>query len=537
MPTNPHYGTYDSDLLQIDDGAGHDTIFGFDGNDTIHGVAGDDVVIGGADNDLIWGGTGDDDLSGDWSGISLDGGDNYLRPAGNDRIWGGDGDDRIDGDNGSDRLWGGAGSDILDAGRGDDTVYGDGGNDWLSAGYGSDLLYGGNGDDAFTISGFIPLGTDTAYGGAGDDDATFYGWGSGHFDGDTGTDTLTLYWYNPADDYYARTYVDMTGPSSVARATSDINGTLEVTFTNVEALHVQTSFGNDTIISGGGDDTISVQLGSNLVDAGGGDDTVSYLVTAANRLEGGDGSDTLVVGNLNHLVLDFDGSGAIATDGRGSVLAGFERFDVHGGFYADTVTLGGGDDAFSGHVGDDTVHGGAGVDRLDGNQNNDVLHGDDGDDRLLGGDHDDTLYGGGDDDRLIGGLNADVLYGGDGRDTLAGGLGADLMYGDAGADTFRFATPPEAGLAEDRIGDFTSGQDRLVFLQDILAGSPDTGHMTAADLTYGSVTAAQGQFVYVVAGTEGRLYWDADGTSVQDATLLVILMDAPSLAGTDIWIA
>ncbi len=535
MPPNPLYGTYDPDLLQIDDGAGHDTIFGFDGNDTIRGVAGDDVVLGGADNDLIWGGTGDDDLSGDWSRNSLDGGDNYLRPAGNDSIWGGDGDDLIDGNNGSDRLWGGAGSDILDAGRGDDTVYGDGGNDWLSAGYGSDLLYGGNGDDAFTISGFIPLGTDTAYGGAGDDVATFYGWGSGHFDGDTGTDTLTLYWQNPADDYHARTYVDMTGPGPVARATSDINGTLEVTFTNVEALHVQTSFGNDTIISGGGDDTISVHLGSNLVDAGGSDDIVSYLVTAANRLEGGDGSDTLVVGNLNHLVLDFDVSGATATDGFGSVLTGFERFEIYGGAYTDTAVLGGGADAFFGRHGADACYGGAGDDRLDGEQDRDQLYGGDDADWLTGGAAADMLDGGTGNDRLFGGRDADTLSGGEGRDTLFGGTGVDLLSGGGDADMFRFNTLPEADV--DSIADFASGIDRLVFRQDILAGSPDIGQMTAADLAFGTVTAALGQFLYVVAGTEGRLCWDADGTGAGDATLLVMLTGAPVLAGTDISIA
>ena len=61
--------------------------------------------------------------------------------------------------------------------------------------------------------------------------------------------------------------------------------------------------------------------------------------------------------------------------------------------------------------------------------------------------------------------------------------------------------------------------------------------MTAADLAFGTVTAAQGQFLYVVTGTEGRLYWDADGTGAGDATLLVMLTGAPVLAGTDISIA
>ena len=119
-------------------------------------------VDGGAGNDTITGGFGNDNLSG---------GDD------NDKMLGGGGDDQLFGDNGKDFLDGGAGSDALTGGAG---------NDVLTGGAGDDVATGGQGDDTFT-------------GGAGKDVLFYTSVLDGHdvfvgFDGNAagGQDTLDL---------------------------------------------------------------------------------------------------------------------------------------------------------------------------------------------------------------------------------------------------------------------------------------------------------------------------------------------------------
>jgi Ca2+-binding RTX toxin-like protein len=86
-------------LLEINGGAG---------NDTLEGTGGDDTLFGGRGNDLIYGGSGNDIVSGGH---------------GNDKLDGGDGDDIITGSYGNDGLTGGAtGADTFIGGAGRDTV-------------------------------------------------------------------------------------------------------------------------------------------------------------------------------------------------------------------------------------------------------------------------------------------------------------------------------------------------------------------------------------------------------------------------------
>jgi Ca2+-binding RTX toxin-like protein len=54
------------------------------------------------------------------------------------------------------------------------------------------------------------------------------------------------------------------------------------------------------------------------------------------------------------------------------------------------------------------------------------------------------------------------LNGGSGSDILDGGLGRDTLTGGGGADEFRFTTPASNNNF-DRITDFVSGTDKLVF--------------------------------------------------------------------------
>ena len=79
----------------------------------------------------------------------------------------------------------------------------------------------------------------------------------------------------------------------------------------------------------------------------------------------------------------------------------------------------------------------------------------------------------------------DTLYGGNSHDTLYGDEGDDELYGGEGSDTFIFGP----GDGEDRIEDFTLGQDRI----DLTQFSSISGF---ADLTiYGDGTAAVIHFI------------------------------------------
>lgn len=69
------------------------------------------------------------------------------------------------------------------------------------------------------------------------------------------------------------------------------------------------------------------------------------------------------------------------------------------------------------------------------------------------------IYGTATADRLAGNDGANRIYAGAGDDVLDGRGGSDLLLGGAGADRFVFSSAPDG----DRVLDFTSGVDKLVF--------------------------------------------------------------------------
>ncbi|MCC7248995.1 MAG: hypothetical protein IT473_10265 [Lysobacter sp.] len=136
--------------MDVNGGAGNDSITTGQGNDRIDAGAGDDMVRSGAGRDDVFGNTGND---------TIDAGD------GHDVVYGGDGDDV---------LQGGRGRDYLEGGKGNDNLLGGSGNDILSGGLGDDALLGQEGDDrVYTGAGKDTVsnnaGSDTVYGQAADD--------------------------------------------------------------------------------------------------------------------------------------------------------------------------------------------------------------------------------------------------------------------------------------------------------------------------------------------------------------------------------
>ncbi|MBN1853791.1 MAG: hypothetical protein JW829_13750 [Pirellulales bacterium] len=137
------YQSFDSDQVESI------KILSGDGNDYVQVWAAVSIPVqidGGAGNDTLIGGNGDD---------TLIGGD------GSDQLLGRDGDDILFGGSGADILSGGDGHDILVGGDGDDILLGGYGRDLIFAGQGSDILYGSIGEDIL-IAGFTLFDIDSA---------------------------------------------------------------------------------------------------------------------------------------------------------------------------------------------------------------------------------------------------------------------------------------------------------------------------------------------------------------------------------------
>ena len=191
-----------------------------------------------------------------------------------------------------------------------------------------------------------------------------------------------------------------------------------------------------------------------IIDGGNGNDNIvadeDLLVSL--HIVGGRGDDTIVTGGGNDIVYDNYGANNISTkDGNDTVIANqldykdgesvredkrnvFQRFwdkitgndEQKHAVKGNTIDGGDGDDYLEGGLGQDTIKGGAG---------NDVIYGLDGDDKIDGGAGDDYIDGGRGNDKINGGAGNDKLFGGVGNDTINGGKGNDVIAGGAGEDT------------------------------------------------------------------------------------------------------
>jgi Ca2+-binding RTX toxin-like protein len=191
--------TETGDDLEIDAGAGADTVLAGAGDDLVRGGVGDDQLDGGDGDDALDGGDGNDWLSGGRGDDFLFGGadaDTLIGGEGNDVLNGGDGIDTVDysaqlTDVTVDLAAGTAGGDGIgrDALSGIENVVGGGGNDVLSGNGLANRLDGGAGNDRI-----IAGGGDTVLGGSGDDsiEARTGAGAAAVIDGGAGNDTVRL---------------------------------------------------------------------------------------------------------------------------------------------------------------------------------------------------------------------------------------------------------------------------------------------------------------------------------------------------------
>ena len=153
-----------------------------------------------------------------------------------------------------------------------------------------------------------------------------------------------------------------------------------------------------------------------------------------------------------------------------------------------------------GGSGDDEVAGNGAANRIWGYDGSDVLRGNGGHDRMNGGNGR---------DQLLGGSGNDTLNGHNGNDVLSGALGNDLLIGGAGADRFVFRGQRDHG--NDRIADFTSGEDVI-----------DLRGLGIERMTRHAGALVEDLLRIVTQGEDTRLCADLDGDGVADLDILAL---------------
>lgn len=149
----------------------------------------------------------------------------------------------------------------------------------------------------------------------------------------------------------------------------------------------------------------------------------------------------------------------------------------------------------------------------------------------VGSDFNDTFIGDAAANTLFGQNGNDRLFGGAGDDTLIGGDGADKLWGDAGADTFAFNALP-ASSGHDRVVDFTHGEDVLAFDSSVFT-TLQAGALSQDAFGLGSQAQTADQRILYDA-TNGRLFFDADGSGDAEAVLIATLSGKPAVDASDI---
>ena len=328
---------------------------------------------------------------------------------------------------------------------------------------------------------------------------------------------------------------------------------------------LNTEGGNDLIVNAGLIGHSSDRGTVFLLEMGAGNDTLdARQADGITGATGGSGDDLFLVGAQRTTVLEGVGGGNDTVESASDFDLFTQEIEVliltgtatrgSGSQIANTITGNGQDNLLDGRGGADTLQGGAGRDSLTGGEGddqllggsqNDTLRGDAGNDRLQGGDHDDlmqggagldniggaagndTVAGGADDDILRGDAGNDLLQGDAGIDRLTGGAGADRLTGGADRDIFIFRAIADSGTTaatQDRITDFTAGEDRLN-LSDLGLLRP-VGQIDAA------LTGVAGQVAFRVVGGNGLVEADLDGNGIADFS--VVLEGVTALALADV---
>src|SRR5450631_3160766 len=415
-------------------GGGDDTIDGAGGADIVHAGAGDDVVAYRGTESLLDGGSGSntlqlkamvtvnlanaDQTTGDAVNVSafanVDA--SALGPAQGVSITGSASANTIAGGAGNDIIDGGGGADVINAGAGNDSVHFYGSEVLIDGGFGSNTLILDNPGGVTRVDLSVAPGSDQTIGdsvnvadfqnidasilttgiavtGSSSANAITTGSGNDTIDGGGGSDTINAGAGDDTVSYY-NSEVSIDGGAGtntlVLRAAAVVNlanadqttgdATTVSNFQNVDASALAvgatiTGSGAANVITGGaGNDIIDGGGGADVINAGGGDDTVTVRGTEAS-IDGGTGSDTLVLAASSSVTsVNFAlAAGVDQTAGDAVNTTGFENLDASAMTTALAVTGSSGANAIATGSGNDVIHGGGGADIIKAAAGNDTV--------------------------------------------------------------------------------------------------------------------------------------------------------------------
>lgn len=408
-------------------------IIGSQGNDILTGDSADNVIDGQNGSDQIDGGSGSDVASyfntvASYTFIAGTGG--YLQIwdyAYSDAIinietfsfagvnflytaivaaataanYGTSGNDTLTGSGDRDAIFAGAGNDTIFGLAGDDLIYGENGDDVIFAGDGTNNINGGDGSDTVIVSGAQSDFVITIQ-----DDNSVLVTGSGITNRIASVEWITF----DAPERQEDTSLDIAYFIEANTATTITGTSSDDTLTGTA--------GQDTIHGFGGSDTIFGLEGDDIIDAGAGDDVI-FVETGTNRIEGGDGSDTVVIeGAYADFVINVRDDNSILINGAGAMhtINGAEWivFDAPAGQNDTELSV---SDLLEANS-STTVNGTASADSLTGTAGQDTISGFGGNDTIFGLRGDDVIDGGSGDDVVFAGLGTNIVDGGNGSDTV-----------------------------------------------------------------------------------------------------------------------
>jgi len=466
-------------------GAGDDSILGGGGNDTILAGSGDDTLDGGADTD--WLGLDQSDSSRSFT-LDL----NAVSTLINGTVQGFEGFQGLFLGEGNDRVTGHQTAfvnDTLDTGAGDDVI-----TLWNQAEH--DSVTAGDGTDRLVV--FLQAGLSTM---------SLYAEDAGGYGGYLGNGYAGEGVYFSGVENFS--IVDLYGGNN----------------------SLITGAGDDSLDGGAGNDSLNAGTGADTIDGGAGDD---YFFADYSGLGAGVQIDLATVSSVAGGTLrNLEGFGTVTGTAFADLMrgiagvhladvidagAGNDTVAIWNAAERDAITGGAGDDllvvttdarlslygisanaggGYDGHMG--TGYSGegvyfSGIERFDltdasGTDSNwhtgdgtDRLDGGLGNDTLQGGDGADTLIGGDGNDLLVGGDTAadgnDQLYGGAGDDSLSGGAGNDLLRGDTGRDALDGGDGADTLLGGVGIDSLSGGAGN-----DSLSGDADNDLLRGGDGT------------------------------------------------------
>jgi Ca2+-binding RTX toxin-like protein len=370
------FGSFATDPVTVDGGAGDDTLIGGDGDDTLIGGGGNDTIVGGRGADTVSMGSGADSFT--WNP--------------------GDGSDIVNGDGGNDTMVfnGSNAPEKIDVSADGSRVrfFRDVANITMDLGGIENVALSTLGSaDTTTVNDLT--GTDLKH--------VNVNLGANGGGGDGAADSVIVNGTNAVDAVHVTS--DAPGDAVVSGLAAQVQVTgsesSSAGFAG-DTVNVNTVGGDDTVTNG----VATTAPGTIAIDGGAGSDTVAYTGTPAD--------DTIAIANDGTAVATF----ATASAGTLQTTAAVERLDVQGLGGNDTITAGNGLAALTSL----TIDGGTG------------------DDTLVGGDGDDTLIGGSGNDSVAGGRGADVALLGSGADSFTWnpGEGSDTVEGQTGNDTLLF---------------------------------------------------------------------------------------------------